>query len=195
MNYVLVFIASYLVDLLPFVGLPAWTVMVFFQVTYNLNIWLVLIVGVTGSSLGRYTLSKYIPWLSSKIIKKQKNDDIAFVGQKLSGDGWKVQLFVFLYTLVPLPSTPLFTAAGMARIRASHIIPAFFIGKFTSDMVMVVSGDFAARNAEALSKGFFTWQTISGTILGLILLCVFLFIDWRKLLEDKKFRLTFNIWK
>lgn len=195
MNYILVFIASYLVDLLPFIGLPAWTVMVFFQIKYGLNIWIVLLIGVTGSSFGRYTLSRYIPWLSEKVIKKQKNEDIAFVGKKLSGDGWKVQLFVFLYTLVPLPSTPLFMAAGMARIRLMHIIPAFFIGKFTSDMVMVLSGDYAARNAEALTTGFFTWKTISGTIIGVILLFIFLFIDWRKLLQEKKFRLSFNIWK
>ena len=193
--YVFVFIASFLVDSVPFIGPPAWTVMVFFQMRYNLDIWWVLVVGVIGSAIGRLVYSKYIPLLSAKVIKKEKNDDIHFIGQKLAGKGWKVQLFVLLYTLMPLPSTPLFTAAGMARIKTINIIPAFLVGKFTSDMVMVLSGDYAAKNAQALAQGFLSWKTISGTVLGVILVCVFLFIDWRTLLVEKKFRLSFHIWK
>ena len=195
LQYIYVFIAAFLVDSVPFFGPPAWTVMVFFQMRYGLNIWSVLIVGVTASALGRYVLSKYIPVLSEKVIKSQKNEDIEFIGQKLAGNGWGIQLFVLLYTLMPLPSTPLFTASGMARIKTMHIIPAFFVGKFISDMIMVLTGDYAARNAEAMARGFLTWKTIMGTVLGIILVCVFLFIDWRALLQQKKFRLNFNIWK
>ena len=193
--YILVFIASFIVDSVPFIGPPAWTVMVFFQMKYKLDIWIVLVLGVIGSTIGRYLLSKYIPWLSERFIKVQKNDDLHFVGEKLRHKGWKVQLFVLLYTLVPLPSTPLFTASGMARIPAIVILPAFFIGKFTSDMVMVLTGDYVAKNAEAIAHGFLSWQTITGTVLGIILIAVFLFIDWRTLLQKKKFRLDFRIWK
>src|SRR5438477_11165502 len=105
--YVYVFIAAFLVDSVPFFGPPAWTVMVFFQMRYELNIWGVIIAGVIGSTIGRYLLSQYIPYLSAKVIKKQKNEDIEFIGQKLARDGWGIQLFVLLYTLMPLPSTPL----------------------------------------------------------------------------------------
>ncbi len=194
-HYLYVFLAAFAVDAVPFFGPPAWTVMVFFQMRFGLNIWWVLILGVTASALGRYVLSKYIPLLSARVIKQQKNEDIEFIGQKLAGDGWGIQVFVLLYTLMPLPSTPLFTAAGMARIKTMHIIPAFFVGKFTSDMVMVLTGDYAARNAAAIAKGFLNWKTITGTLLGIALVCIFLFIDWRVLLQQKKFRLNFHIWK
>ncbi len=143
--YAFVFLAALLVDVVPFFGPPAWTVMVFFQVKYDLNIWAVIVIGVIGSTFGRYILSKYMPYLSTKFISKQKNEDLAFIGEKLKNNGWKNQLFVLLYTLVPLPSTPLFTASGVARIRSLTILPAFFIGKFTSDMVMVLSGDYVAK--------------------------------------------------
>ncbi|PQJ12322.1 hypothetical protein CJD36_000760 [Flavipsychrobacter stenotrophus] len=169
--------------------------MVFFQMRYGLNIWMVLVAGVLGSTLGRYILSLYIPFLSAKIIKVQKNEDIQFIGQKLGNNGWRVQLFVLLYTLMPLPSTPLSTAAGMARIRTINIVLASFVGKFISDMIMVLTGDYVAKNAQAVAHGFLSWKTISGTLLGLILICVFLFIDWHKLLRENKFRLNFNIWK
>jgi membrane protein YqaA with SNARE-associated domain len=193
--YFLVFIAAFIVDLVPFFGPPAWTVMVFFQMRYGLNIWMVLAIGVFGSTLGRYILSLYIPYLSAKIIKEQKNEDIQFIGQKLANNGWRVQLFVLLYTLMPLPSTPLFTAAGMARIKTINIIPAFLVGKFISDTVMVLAGDYVAKNAAAIANGFLSWKTISGTLLGVVLICIFLFIDWHKLLQEKKFRLSFNILK
>ena len=34
-------------------------------------------------------------------------------------------IFVLLYTFMPLPSTPLFTASGIAGIKTLNIIPAF----------------------------------------------------------------------
>ena len=193
--YLFVFIAAVLVDLLPFAGPPAWTVMVFFQMRYDLNIWGVLITCVIGSTIGRYCLSLYIPLLSDRYIKVQKNEDLRFIWQKLAGNGWRIQLFVLLYTLMPLPSTPLFTAASIAKIKPLHIIPAFFAGKFISDMVMVFSGDYAAKNIQNIAAGFLSWQGITGTLSGIIIICAFLFINWRKLLEHKKFSLSFNIWK
>ena len=65
--YCLVFVASLLVDSIPFVGPPAWTVMVFFQMRYGLDIWTVLAIGVPGSAVGRYIYSLYVPFLSHKL--------------------------------------------------------------------------------------------------------------------------------
>ena len=193
--YILVFIASFLVDVIPFVGPPAWTVMVFFQLKYGVNTWILLLFGVTGSALGRYYYSVYIRKLSDRFVKKEKNDDLHFIGKKLAGTGWKVQLFVLIYTLIPVPTTPLFTATGVAGIRPFNIMPAFFVGKFISDAVMVLTGDYVAKNVTTLAEGFLTWQNILGTLIGLFIISLFFFIDWHKLLLQKKIRLTFHIWK
>jgi membrane protein YqaA with SNARE-associated domain len=193
--YFFVFLASLLVDIIPLIGPPAWTVMVFFQLRFDLNIWIVLLAGVTGSAIGRYLYSSYVPYLSKKYIKAQKNEDLQFIGNKLSHNGWKIQLFVLLYTLMPLPSTPLFTAAGVARIKTLNIIPSFFVGKFISDAAMVISGNYVANNVTNIRKTMLSWQSLSGTLLGVILIAMFLFVDWHKLLLEKKFRLKFNIWK
>ncbi|MES2701991.1 MAG: hypothetical protein V4649_05085 [Bacteroidota bacterium] len=193
--YLLVFFASALVDLVPFIGPPAWTVMVLLQVHYGLDIWGVLIAGVTGSTLGRYIYTRYIPLISSRLISKQKTEDIEFIGQKLSNKGWRVQLFVLLYTLVPIPSTPLFTAAGIARINAAYLLPAFFAGKFISDMVLVFTGDYAAKNLSSIRQGLLSWQALVGTAVGIAMLFFFLFIDWRLLIQQRHFRLRFKIWK
>jgi len=193
--YLLVFVAAVLVDIVPFIGPPAWTVMVFFQVKFDLSIWLVLIIGVTGSAVGRYIYSNYIHHFSDYYLKPQKNEDLYFIGNKLANNGWKVQLFVLLYTLMPLPSTPLFTAAGMVRMRTLTLIPSFFIGKFISDALMVFTGNYVAHNIASITDDLFSWKTLLGTILGVTIICLFLFINWRKLLQEKKFTVSFNIWK
>jgi NADH:ubiquinone oxidoreductase subunit 2 (subunit N) len=93
--YFLVFFASFLVDVIPLIGPPAWTVMVFFQIKFDLNIWLVLFPGVIGSAIGRYYYSIYVKWLAERFVKEEKNHDLLFLGSRLSGKGWKIQLFVF----------------------------------------------------------------------------------------------------
>ena len=193
--YLVVFLAALVVDLIPFFGPPAWTVMAFLQVFFALNIWWVLVAGVLGSTLGRYLFSLYIPILFGKIIAPQKNEDLRFIGTKLGEKGWKVQLFIFVYTLLPLSTTSLFTASGLAKIKPIQIIPPFLCGKFISDMMMVLAGEYAAENATGILKGMVSWQSISGLIVGLLMLAFLLFVDWHYLLEHKKFRFNFRIWK
>ena len=61
--------------------------------------------------------------------------------------------FIFLYTLTPLPTTALFTAAGMARVNPWHILPPFFCGRLITDGVMVYTGKYAAGNVSGLLHG------------------------------------------
>ncbi|HEY1032629.1 MAG TPA: hypothetical protein VGD89_12705 [Flavipsychrobacter sp.] len=193
--YILVFLAALAVDLIPFFGPPAWTVMVFLQMRYGLNIWPVLIVGVVGSAIGRYLYSLYIPYFSSRLLKQQKNEDMMYIGSRLNENNWKVQVFVLLYTVLPLPSTPLFTAAGISRINTLAIIPAFLVGKFIIDTIMVHAGNYIVSNTTEIAAGLVSWQNIVGTIAGMLVVLLFLFIDWRRLLQEKRLTLNFNIWK
>lgn len=195
MIYLVVLIASLLVDIIPFIGPPAWIVMVMFQIKYQLNIWLVLAAGVVGSTIGRYILTLYIPYLSSKILSKEKDEDLTLLGTKLSGKKWRVLVFVFIYTLIPIPTTPLFTALGMAKIKPVYIMPVFLIGKFLSDMYMVFAGMFATGNIQQILKGIISWQTITGALLGLIFLSFMLFTNWKTLLLKKKLVFDIHVWK
>jgi len=193
--YFLVFIASLLVDVVPFAGPPAWTVMVFFQIQFALDIWAVLVLGVTGSAIGRYLYSLYIPYISDRFLKSSKKADLQFMGKKFTQMGWKTFVFVFFYTLLPLPSTPLFTAVGIARIKTWRILPAFFAGKFISDAAMVMSGNYVAKNAYEVGRMFLSWGNIAGILIGILIICLFLCVDWWKLLVEKKIRFDFKIWK
>ncbi|MFN8310114.1 MAG: hypothetical protein U0T73_09135 [Chitinophagales bacterium] len=189
------FIGSMLVDIVPFPFLPAFTVMIALQLIFKLNIWLVIIAGVAGSILGRYILTLYIPKLSAKIFNTSKNEDVQYLGKKMKQNRWKGHGLVLLYSLLPLPTTPLFLAAGMARLSPLFVIPGFFVGKFISDTAAVTLGDYAAKSTNDLVHGIVSWKTWVSLAVGLVLLCALLFIDWRTLLQQKKLRLRFKIWK
>ena len=116
-QYLLVFIGALLFDVAPFPFPPAFTIMVFLQIMFDLNIWWVIVIGVAGSILGRYILTLYIPLLSGKFFKRSKNEDVEFLGKKMKEKGWRSQLVIIAYSLLPLPTTPLFLAGGMAKIK------------------------------------------------------------------------------
>lgn len=193
-QYLLVFLGSMLVDIVPIPLPPAFTIMILLQIIFNLNIWITLCCGVVGSILGRYILASYIPKISEKIFKPSKNEDVEFLGDKMN-NGWKGQLIILVYSLMPLPTTPLFIAAGMAKIKPWFIIAPFIIGKVISDAIALFTGKFAAENAAQIAHGMISWKSITGVVLALILLFALLFIDWRTLLMKKKITFEFNIWK
>lgn len=193
--YLLVFIGAFLFDVVPFPFPPAFTIMVFLQIMFGLDIWWVIVIGVLGSILGRYILTLYIPFLAGKIFKISKNEDVEFLGKKMKEKGWRSQMVIVAYSLLPLPTTPLFLAGGMAKIKPLYIIPAFFIGKFTSDAITVHLGKYAAEHAKSIIESALSWKTITSLLVGLILVCALLFIDWRSLIQKKKFQLKFKIWK
>jgi membrane protein YqaA with SNARE-associated domain len=194
-QYLLVFAGAFLFDVVPIPFPPAFSIMVPLQILFGLNTWLVIVIGVAGSIIGRFVLTLYIPLLADKIFKPEKNKEVQFLGNKMSEKGWKSQLIIVAYSLLPLPTTPLFLAGGMARIKPIQIIPAFFVGKFISDSVAVHLGKFASKNFDGIINASLSWKSIASLILGLLLICALLFIDWFSLLEKKKFKLNFKIWK
>jgi membrane protein YqaA with SNARE-associated domain len=194
-QYTLVFLGAFLFDVVPFPFPPAFTIMVFLQIYFHLNIWMVIFIGVAGSIFGRYVLTLYIPFIAGSIFKPAKNEDVQYLGKILKEKGWKSQLVIIAYSLLPLPTTPLFVAAGMANLKPLYIIPAFFVGKFTSDTILVHLGKYGTENTEKMLQGAFSWQSFTSLAIGLLMISALLFIDWRLLIQKKEFKINFRIWK
>jgi len=162
---------------------------------FKLNIWAVIGFGVAGSILGRYILTLYIPFLAGRIFKRSKTEDVEFLGKVMKEKGWRSQMVIIAYSLLPLPTTPLFLAGGIAKIKPLYIIPAFFVGKFTSDAITVHIGKYASEHAGSFIEGVLSWKSIASLAVGIILISALLFIDWRSLIQNKKFQLKFRILK
>ncbi len=194
-QYLLVFFGAVLFDIVPFPFPPAFTIMMFFQIIFELNVWAVIILGVIGSVLGRYILLLYAPLLATKYLKESKNNDIQFLGAKMKESKWKGQAIILAYSLLPLPTTPLFLWGGISKLNPIYIIPAFIIGKFTSDTVAIHLGKFATENMRSIIDNLLSWQSIAGFAFSLFLLFCLLFIDWRKLIQTRKLVINYKIWR
>jgi hypothetical protein len=193
--YVLVFVATLAVDTIPIFAPPAWMLLVIFTVTFKLNPWAVIVIGVTGSTIGRFILTRYIPKISSSLVNRREDDNLRYLGGKLGKAKWSSAVFVFLYTLTPLSTTALFTAVAAARVTPWHILPPFFLGRLITDGVMVFSGKYASANVSGLLQGQASWKTVITLVAGLVVIGAFLFIDWRNLLEKRRLRFHFKILK
>jgi membrane protein YqaA with SNARE-associated domain len=194
--YLLVFFAALAVDTVPVFAPPAWILLVVLLVKFKLNPWLTVTIGVTGSTIGRYILTRYIPKISSRLVNRQEDANLRYIGNKIGKAKWSSAVFVFLYTLTPLSTTALFTAVAMAGIkRPFHILVPFFFGRLITDGVLVFSGKYASKNLGELLHGEANWKGIVTLIAGLLVIGIFLFVDWRQLLEHKKLRFRFKILK
>ena len=195
MPYVLVLFGSLGVDLIPIMAPPAWTVMAFAITKYQLNPWITLAIGVPASALGRYLFSLYIPKFSDKVLARRKKQELTYVGKKLRGRLWETWVFVLGYTLLPLSTTALFTAAGMSKIPVWNLLPPFLVGKFVSDAMMVKAGQYAAGNLKGMVHGIFSGKSLAIAAITLVLTGAFLFVDWHALLVKKSLHFNFSIFK
>jgi membrane protein DedA with SNARE-associated domain len=177
-QYTLVFLGGLLMDITPLPLPPAFTIMILFQIIFGLPIWPVIVAGVIGSIAGRYILTLYIPAVSKRVFKTAKNEDIQFLGNKLKTKGWKSQLFILLYTLMPLPSTPLFVAAGIAKMKPLYIFPAFLQANLPATALLCSWARLPQKIQKALLKVccpgnllqawswgcccFFSWCSLTG---------------------------------
>ena len=193
--YLLVFLAALAVDTIPIFAPPAWILLVVLVVKFHLNPWLAVVIGVIGSTIGRYILTRYIPKISSRLVNRREDVNLRYIGGKIGKAKWSSGVFVFLYTLTPLSTTALFTAVAMARTKPWHILIPFFLGRLITDGVLVFSGKYASANLSGLLHGEENWKSVITLVIGLLVIAVFLFVDWRQLLEHKKLRFRFKILK
>ncbi|MEP0711923.1 MAG: hypothetical protein ABJC55_08370, partial [Algoriphagus sp.] len=108
---------------------------------------------------------------------------------------WAGQLIVLSYSLLPLPTTPLFLGAGISKLNPIYIIPAFLVGKFTSDTLAIFAGAYAVTNAQSILENALSWQSILSLLLGLFLLFCLFFVDWRTLILHRKLIINYRILK
>jgi membrane protein YqaA with SNARE-associated domain len=192
-QYLLVFLGALLFDIVPFPFAPAFTIMVFLQILFDLNVWAVIVIGVVGSVLGRFILLLYSPLMADKYLKVSKNEDIKFLGDKMNQNKWKGILVVLAYSLLPLPTTPLFLGGGISKIKPIYIIAPFLVGKFTSDSIALHLGKFASENQQSIIDNIFSWQSIASFVLGFVMLFFLFFVNWRTLVQTKKLAFNFKI--
>jgi membrane protein YqaA with SNARE-associated domain len=194
-HYLILFVASVAVDAIPVIGPPAWVIMVFMLVKFDLSPWIALAACVFGSCLGRYLQLLFLPKAAKTLMKRYKTDDLAFLGRKLQQRTLRCWGFVFLHAVTPLPTTALFTAAALAKVPAHKIMVPFFVAKTLSDGAMLLAGVYAVRHAQEVMSSWFSFRSLVGALLAVGLIALFFSVDWHLLLQKRKFALRLKFWR
>lgn len=170
--------------------------MIIIMLKFNLNPYATVLFGTCGTVSGRLIFVTFIvPWVGEKTIGAKKDSDLKFLGEKLSAKGWATFIFVLIYSLLPLSTTALFTATGLAKVRRLLIIPPFFLGNLIGDGILLISGKYAVQNMGDLYKGSLEPKSLLLMAAGLFVMLIFLFIDWRELIEHKKLTIKWQFWR
>jgi hypothetical protein len=194
--YAVVLLASIAVDCVPVFAPPAWTLMLLVMLKYDLNPYVTAVVGTCGTVTGRLIFfSLIIPWLGSKTLSRDKESDLRYLGNQINKKGIAAFGFIFLYALLPLSTTALFTAAGLARVHKIFILPPFFLGNLIGDGLLLLSGKATIRSLGDLFKGSWSLKATSMMAFGLLVVLALLFVDWRTLLQKKRVKWKWAFWK
>lgn len=195
MTYLILLLVVILVNSLPAFAPPTWTVLISFYTGFELNIYLVILIGVLGATFGRFILAHYIQWFSHQLFNEKQHENLNYLGNKIGGTPVHSFIFTFIYSLTPLSTTVLFVAAGIAKVRLSIVLAGFALGRLISYTALLYSTAALATNIKDLTSGTFSLKNILSSILGLAFLLLFIFIDWKELIEKKKLKLEFDVWK
>lgn len=194
-HYLIAYLAAAAVDSIPVVAPPAWMVLVFLMIRFELNPWLLILLGVAGTVTGRLILMSYISWLGRRTLSEKVGENLQFLGRKLSQSRRSTFIFILLYSLSPFSTTALFSAAGIAQLSRRLLVPPFAIGKLISYAVLLHSSRAAAVSVRDLFQGALSWQTGVAALASLGLVLLFLALDWVALLEQKKLKFQFRVWR
>jgi membrane protein YqaA with SNARE-associated domain len=178
-------ILVFLFNLIPVFMPPTWMTLSFFYITNPQNIFLLVFIGVTASTVGRFALAKCSGLFFDKFGSKKKKEEMKLLAKKLSKKSTQKFIFTLLFSLSPLPSNALFIAVGATKTRLREVIAGFFVGRTISYLFLVFTTEKVFSSLNITAQGTATTWTIIIELIGIISIIAFFLFDWKKFLEKK----------
>ena len=175
-------IIIFLINLIPAFMPPTWMTLSFFYITNPQNIFLLVLIGVSASTAGRFALAKGAGKFFQKFGTKKKKDQMKILQKKLRGKPLPVFIFTLIFSLSPLPSNALFIAVGATKTKLKPVVAGFFIGRTMSYLFLIFTTQKVFSSLGATVAGSATLWTIMIEAIGVVAIVVFFLFDWEKLL-------------
>jgi membrane protein DedA with SNARE-associated domain len=185
--YAGIFILVAIMNVIPFFMPATWTVLTLLALSYELNLFTLVIIGAVAATIGRVALAKLSRTIiRERFLKKKTRDNIDSI--RILVERHKITSFsTFLaYAFSPLPTNQLFIAYGLTNMPLRYLTIPFFIGR-------IVSYGFWTFSASSLKEILFpeSLATAAGIyfiavqILTILVVYIFTRINWRKLARKK----------
>ena len=190
----LFFVIVFALNLIPAFAPPTWMVFSFVGFRYpGANVAVLALVGALAAVTGRLTLAKLARVIiRQKFLSESAKQNIDAIRESLQHKR-KLTFGVFLfYAFSPLPSNYVFIAYGLTNMPLRLIAIPFFLGRSAS-YAFWAEGSSAVGRWLALESGialpYLTAYFVLTQTLLLYLVYLFTRVDWRMLLEQRKFHL------
>jgi membrane protein YqaA with SNARE-associated domain len=182
----------YTLNLLPAFAPPTWLAISYvgFRAP-GPDLTFLALVGALAATLGRVTLAKMARVvIRQRLMGPQSRENVDAIRQRLEGSK-KLTFGVFLfYAFTPFPSNFLFVAYGLTAMDLTLIAVPFFIGRTVSYSFLALTSSAVSRLVSTEATDLLPYLSIYFVLsqVGLLVLVwVFTKIDWRALLETRKF--------
>jgi membrane protein YqaA with SNARE-associated domain len=196
MIYIVLIIIIIIINAIPAFMPPTWTIVSYFYIKYKVNLLLITVIAAISSSIGRLFLAKYSFKIASKLLSLESKKNLNFIGSKIKGHPIKVLIFTFCWAVSPIASNVLFIIAGLSKINLRYVLIGFFVGRLISYFLLGYTAYFIYKNIRNIFvDSIFDYRNLLIEILSILVLFIYMFIDWKTLLINKKIKFNFRIFK
>jgi len=178
-QWVIVFV----LNIVPALAPPTWAILSFFYISNPQNIFLLVLIGVTASTTGRFALAKASAFVTEKFANRSKKNEFKAIENKLEGKALQKFIFTLIYSLSPLPSNALFIAFGATKTRLREVLAAFLIGRTISYLFLIFTTQKIFSSLETTMQGNASLWTIMIEVIGVIAVLGFFLVDWNKIIS------------
>jgi len=146
MQYVLVALLVFGVNLMPAFAPPTWAVLVLIQLSWNLPLVPLVIVGALAAASGRYVLALAFRY-GRRWLPKTYVANTQAAGELLLAHRGRSAIGMVLFLISPLPSAQLFEAAGLMTVPLLPLTAAFFVGRLVTYSVYATGAKAVAQTS------------------------------------------------
>jgi hypothetical protein len=193
---VVVFFVVLIINIIPAFAPPTWLVLAYFQVQFNFNVFLLALVGTVAATSGRLILARLSTVIiRNRLLSERTRSNIDNIRIRIL-EHKRLSIGIFVsYALSPLPTNQLFLAYGLTNLPLRYIALPFLLGRFLSYLFWVSTASTVTLKLAASNLGrgaYIGSYYIIVQVLTLLLVYLFIRIDWQKLFREK--RLTLMKW-
>jgi hypothetical protein len=185
-GYTGVFLLIFVMNVIPFFMPPTWIVLstLYFLFPQHFNPILLAFTGAFASTFGRVILSR-IGVASRGLMGEERKRSMDRAGKALRSKKYGGFLLSFLFALSPLPSNVYFLTIGTMKCHYFSVFLGFWLGRLIIYGVTINIAHIAFNSlAEVLASQI--QAVIIVDSLGIISMIIFAFIDWEKLIQERR---------
>jgi membrane protein YqaA with SNARE-associated domain len=139
----------FVVNIIPVFMPPTWAVLSVFHVTTDVPLLVLTVGGAFSSALGRIVLAIGAGRLRGVLPESDVRNAAALGGFINRHRAWRL-VIVFVYCLAPIPSNPIFIAAGIGRVPLLPVAAAFFVSRAIADTFWVWTAGAVSESTKDL---------------------------------------------